>query len=325
MTIDIKKKIIINGVRQRIHIVSEDIQKPVLLFLHGGPGVPNRHSILTQHRDLLDTFTIVTWDQRGTGGSYYDVPEESLTIKQITEDAKELVRYLCYEFKKDKIFVIGGSWGSELGVWLSYRYPEHIAAFVGFGQVVNIAKNEELSYEFTLEQAKMAGNEEDVKDLESVGPPVMGVYKGGFDGMMTQRQIMMKYGGYSKDEGKRSYFDAMVKPILASGEYDPQDLMGYILGYKRVLKAMWNEVGETDFPTTCTKFQIPVFIFDGRLDMNTPSVLVEDWFNMIEAPRKELIWFEESGHNPMGDEPEKFKKLLRDRLMEVKESETCRI
>ena len=325
MTIDIKKKIIINGVRQRIHIVSEDIQKPVLLFLHGGPGVPNRHSILTQHRDLLDTFTIVTWDQRGTGGSYYDVPEESLTIKQITEDAKELVRYLCYEFKKDKIFVIGGSWGSELGVWLSYRYPEHIAAFVGFGQVVNIAKNEELSYEFTLEQAKMAGNEEDIKDLESVGPPVMGVYKGGFDGMMTQRQIMMKYGGYSKDEGKRSYFDAMVKPILASGEYDPQDLMGYILGYKRVLKAMWNEVGETDFPTTCTKFQIPVFIFDGRLDMNTPSVLVEDWFNMIEAPRKELIWFEESGHNPMGDEPEKFKKLLRDRLMEVKESETCRI
>ena len=325
MTIDIKKKIIINGVRQRIHIVSEDIQKPVLLFLHGGPGVPNRHSILTQHRDLLDTFTIVTWDQRGTGGSYYDVPEESLTIKQITEDAKELVRYLCYEFKKDKIFVIGGSWGSELGVWLSYRYPEHIAAFVGFGQVVNIAKNEELSYEFTLEQAKMAGNEEDIKDLESVGPPVMGVYKGGFDGMMTQRQIMMKYGGYSKDEGKRSYFDAMVKPILASGEYDPQDLVGYLLGYKRVLKAMWNEVGETDFPTTCTKFQIPVFIFDGRLDMNTPSVLVEDWFNMIEAPRKELIWFEESGHNPMGDEPEKFKKLLRDRLMEVKESETCRI
>ena len=325
MTIDIKKKIIINGVRQRIHIVSEDIQKPVLLFLHGGPGVPNRHSILTQHRDLLDTFTIVTWDQRGTGGSYYDVPEESLTIKQITEDAKELVRYLCYEFKKDKIFVIGGSWGSELGVWLSYRYPEHIAAFVGFGQVVNIAKNEELSYEFTLEQAKMAGNEEDIKDLESVGPPVMGVYKGGFDGMMTQRQIMMKYGGYSKDEGKRSYFDAMVKPILASGEYDPQDLVGYLLGYRRVLKAMWNEVGETDFPTTCTKFQIPVFIFDGRLDMNTPSVLVEDWFNMIEAPRKELIWFEESGHNPMGDEPEKFKKLLRERLMEVKESETCRI
>ena len=171
----------------------------------------------------------------------------------------------------------------------------------------------------------MAGNEEDIKDLESVGPPVMGVYKGGFDGMMTQRQIMMKYGGYSKDEGKRSYFDAMVKPILASGEYDPQDLVGYLLGYKRVLKAMWNEVGETDFPTTCTKFQIPVFIFDGRLDMNTPSVLVEDWFDMIEAPRKELIWFEESGHNPMGDEPEKFKKLLRERLMEVKESETCRI
>ena len=325
MTIDIKKKIIINGIKQRIHIVSENISNPILLFLHGGPGVPNRHSILTQHRDLLDTFTIATWDQRGTGGSYYDVPLESLTIKQVTEDAKELVRYLCYEFKKDKIFVIGGSWGSELGTWLSYRYPEHIAAFVGFGQVVNGAKNEELSYEFALNAAKMAGNEDDVKDLESVGPPVMGVYKGGFDGMMTQRHIMMKYGGYSKNEEKRSYMDAMVKPILASGEYDPQDLLGYVLGYKRVLKAMWNEVGETDFPATCTEFKVPFFIFDGRLDMNTPSVLVEDWFNMIKAPHKELIWFEESGHNPMSDEPEKFKTLLREKLTEIKEREVCRI
>ena len=71
MTIDIKKKIIINGIKQRIHIVSENISNPILLFLHGGPGVPNRHSILTQHKDLLDTFTIATWDQRGTGGSYY--------------------------------------------------------------------------------------------------------------------------------------------------------------------------------------------------------------------------------------------------------------
>ena len=80
---------------------------------------------------------------------------------------------------------------------------------------------------------------------------------------------------------------------------------------------MWPEIGKTCFPKTTTKIDVPIFIFDGRLDMNTPSVLVEDWFNMIEAPRKELIWFEESGHNPMGDEPEKFKSLLRERCKEI--------
>ena len=85
-------------------------------------------------------------------------------------------------------------------------------------------------------------------------------YKGGFDGMMAQRNVMMKYGGYSKQEGKQSYFESMVKPILLSGEYSPSDLAGYISGYKRVLKVMWAEVGATDFPKTCTKFEVPFFI-----------------------------------------------------------------
>lgn len=323
--IDINTKIVIGGVRQRIHIKTEDVTKPVLLFLHGGPGVCNRHNIMTAHLDLLDTFTIATWDQRGSGGSAFGVRDSDLTIERLTDDAHELVEWLCSHFGKDKVFVIGGSWGSELGTWLSFRYPERIAAFVGFGQVVNGAKNEEISYKFALDAARAAGDEESVKKLEEVGPPVMGVYKGGFDGMMAQRNVMMKYGGYSRQAGKQSYFESMVKPILLSGEYSPSDLLGYIRGHKRVLEVMWPEVGATDFPATCTKFDVPFFIFDGRLDMNTPAELVEDWYDMIEAPQKELIWFEESGHNPMNDEPDKFKRLLREKLMAVKEHEECRI
>lgn len=323
--IDINTKIMIGGIKQRIHIKTNDVSKPVLLFLHGGPGVCNRHNIMTAHLDLLDTFTIATWDQRGSGGSAAGVKDEDLTIRRLTDDAAELLIWLCSNFGKDKVFVIGGSWGSELGTWLSYRYPERIAAFVGFGQVVNGAKNEELSYEFAYEAAREAGDEDAVKKLEEVGPPVMGVYKGGYDGMMAQRRVMMKYGGYSKQEGKQSYLESMVIPILKSGEYTPSDLVGYITGHKRVLEVMWPEVGATDFPRTCTKFKVPFYIFDGRLDKNTPSELVEDWYNMIEAPDKDLVWFESSGHNPMNDEPEKFKGLLRSKLMAVKEREECRI
>jgi pimeloyl-ACP methyl ester carboxylesterase len=323
--IDINTKIMIGGIKQRIHIKTDDASKPVLLFLHGGPGVCNRHNIMTAHLDLLDTFTIATWDQRGSGGSAYGVKDDQLTIRRLTDDAAELVEWLCANFGKDKIFVIGGSWGSELGTWLCSRYPEHIAAFVGFGQVVNGAENERISWEFCMNEARKAGDVKAMNTLLKVGPPVMGIYKGGFDGMMAQRNVMMKYGGYSKQEGKQSYFESMVKPILLSGEYSPSDLAGYISGYKRVLKVMWAEVGATDFPKTCTKFDVPFFILDGRLDMNTPAELVEDWYNMIEAPEKDLVWFENSGHNPMNDEPEAFKRVLREKLMAVKDREECRI
>ena len=313
MAVDFKKKIPVNGAMQKIHVISNDVSLPMLLFLHGGPGVVNRHSVIADNKDLLDSFTIATWDQRGTGGSYKGVDHNALTIDQLVEDANEVVNYLCKEFNKEKIFVIGGSWGSLLGIRLAYAHPEHLAAFVGFGQFVDGAKNENISYQFTLDQAKAAGDEETVRKLESVGPPIKGMYKGGFDGMMVQRNAMMKYGGYSKSEGKRSYYDSFVKPMLLSGEYSLSDLLGIIFGYKKVLKVMWPEIGQEDL-TKYTEFSVPIYVFDGRLDMNTPAELVEEWFAKINAPHKELIWFENSGHNPMGDEPERFKKLLKEKL-----------
>ena len=320
--IDIKTKINLNGVRQRIHVVTNDEKKPVLLFLHGGPGVCNRHSILKDHIDLMDTFTLATWDQRGAGGSYYGVKKETLTATQLTKDAADLVSWLCERFHKEKIFVIGGSWGSQLLTMLARDYPEHIAAAVGFGQVVDGELNEKISYEFALNAAREAGDQKSVDKLRQVGPPVMGEYRGGFKGLMVQRRVMMKYGGYSQSDKKRSYARAMVIPILKSGEYSLSDLYGYVKGYKTVLSAMWHEVAHVKFPETHTIFTVPFFIFNGRDDMNTPAELVQDWFDAIEAPRKELIWFENSGHNPMGDEPVKFKRLLRERLTEIAEAET---
>lgn len=319
--IDEKRMVLLNGLPQKIHIRGRDENNPVLLFLHGGPGVCNRHTILIDHADLANTFTVVAWDQRGSGGSYFGAKKETLTVDQLVEDANALVNWLCERFHKDKIFIIGGSWGSELGTYLAHRHPEKIAAYVGFGQVVNGAKNEQISYDFAMAEALKAGDEKSVALLKKVGPPVNGVYKGGFDGMMTQRRVMMKYGGYSQSAKKRSYFRSFVIPVLLSGEYSIRDLYGLVRGYKYVLTEMWDAVGATDFPKTCTEFAVPYFVFDGMLDQNTPASLVQAWFDSIRAPQKELIWFEHSGHNPMGDEPERFKQLLVDRLTAIKNKE----
>ncbi len=323
---EIKEKIKLGGFLQKIHIKTEDETKPVLLFLHGGPGVCNRHTIFADHSDLLDSFTVATWDQRGSGGSYSGVDVDTLTIDRLTEDANELVLWLCNRFNKDKIFVIGGSWGSELGTYLTNKHPEHIAAFVGFGQVVDGALNETLSWEFCMDEAKKANDQKSIDILNKCGPPVMGIYKGGnYKGMMMQREVMMKYGGYSPDEKKRGYVSSTVIPMIKAKEYSLADFWGLVKGHRIVLEKMWPECGSTNFNKTCTDFKVPFYIFDGMLDQNTPSALVEGWYNNIKAPDKCLVWFEHSGHNPMNDEGEKFKALLREKLYAVKEREDCRI
>lgn len=319
--LDEKLLIPIGGIRQRIHIKTEDETKPVLLFLHGGPAICDRHYILKYHADLTDTFTLVCWDQRGSGGSYYGVKFKELTIERMRDDAKEIVEYLCKRFDKDKIFVIGFSWGSQLGTYLCQAYPERVAAFVGYGQVVDLVRNEELVYRFALEEATKANDAEALKVLAKVGPPVRGAFKGHLKGAEAVLRVVLKYGGYSPHVNSGGF--AMY--ILRSGEYSLRDLWGIYRGYRRVTEALQKNSEPTNFPKSGSRFAMPFYIFHGRRDYYTPAALVEEWYPMIEAPDKCLVWFENSGHDPMSDEGDKFKPLLREKLRAVKERESARV
>ncbi len=312
--IDEIRKIPLGGVNQKIHIRGEKLSNPVLLFLHGGPGISNRDGVINRDSDLCNDFTIVAWDQRGTGGSYWGVKKETLNLEQLISDAAELVEYLCKELNKDKIFVWGGSWGTELGTYLCCRHPEHIAGYLGSGQLVDGALNEELSYDFAMEKAKEAGDTESIATLEKIGRPVNGCYREVFDGMMAQRRIMKKYGGHSMKKG--TYWSDTALPLLKSKEFTFTDKIGLALGYKKCLTYMWPTTSKCNFPKECTHFEMPYYIFQGRHDNNTPSALVENYFNAIEAPDKDLIWFENSAHGPMREEPELYKKLLREKLLQ---------
>lgn len=313
--IDRKEQIYLGGMKQTIHIWGTKQENPVILFLHGGPGIPNRHGMAVAHMDLLDDFTIVAWDQRGTGGSYFGCDPESLTLDQLVSDCAELLEYLCCILDQKKIFLLGGSWGTELGTIVCRDYPKRVAGYIGYGQVVNGIENENVSYAFALRKAEEAGCQEDMEELKRIGPPVDGQYKPVFEGLMTQRRIMKKYGGHSTKGG--SYFTGTVLPILKSRELSPREKLGTALGYKVCLSQMWPTIVQYDFIREANRFQVPYFIFQGRLDNNTPASLVQDYFDVIEAPEKDLVWFEHSAHGPLGEEPEKFKNLMREKFLRI--------
>lgn len=185
----------LNGDKQNIRVYTYDKKAPVLLFLHGGPGVCDRHWVLHYQKKLAENYTMVFWDQRASGKSYkyFKTKKQDLSVELYKSDAKQLIDYLCKKFKKDKIVVFGHSWGTVLGTPVCYEYPDHIAAYIGQGQVVNGEMNEDLSYKFVMEEAAKAKDKKVIKALKD-HPPVKGVYDD-YAIMRTQRDALSKYGG----------------------------------------------------------------------------------------------------------------------------------
>jgi pimeloyl-ACP methyl ester carboxylesterase len=307
------QKVPLGGFPQKTHIRFADPDAPILLVLHGGPGLANRHSLMDKHSDLARDFVLVAWDQRGCAGSYAGVDPATLTVNRLVDDAHELVLWLTEQFGHEKICILGGSWGSQLGTLLARRHPEYIAAYVGTGQVVDGAENERISWEFVVAKATEANDAKALRTLCRVGPPANGQYKGGVSGLIAQRRLLAHFGG-STGRGA-GIFDAYVKPVLCSGEYAPADIWGYLRGYRLVLEAMWPTLTAYDFRAEASRLEVPTYIFQGRHDQNTPAKLVEQYFEILEAPHKGLVWFEKSAHSPLSDEPERFKRLLREKLL----------
>jgi pimeloyl-ACP methyl ester carboxylesterase len=258
---------------------------------------------MTSQAYLAEKFIVVAYDQRGTGGSYFGAKADSLTIKRMCADIKELTEYLCEKFDKKKLFLIGGSWGTELGTFFIKEHPERIIAYIGIGQTVDGVKNEENSWNFAFEKATAANDIKSIKTLNEVGPPVKGVYKDGVKGLMKERNVLNKYGGFTTSKGLYASF---VKPILLSKEYTLRDKIGIIFGTTYTLKTMWADIVNYDFQQTHTEFEVPYYIMQGRLDNTTSAALIEDFYNAVSAPKKGLIWFENSAHHPQTAEKDKF-------------------
>jgi pimeloyl-ACP methyl ester carboxylesterase len=302
------EKISLNGSEQWIYIRGHNQDNPVLLFLHGGPGAPELPAARVFGLEIEKHFTVVHWDQRASGKSHREVfEEEDLSLETYLKDTLTLVNALRERFSKDKIFLIGHSWGTVLGTLTVRDHPELFHAYIGMGQVVNMVENEHLSLEFTIDKAREDKNEEALTALLTLNPP----YADDTDELNIQRQWLYYYGGGMRG----TTYPELAGHFLSSPEYSWLDLVAMFKGMLKVANHMWPELSQVDFFTSAVKLDVPVYFFTGRYDYNTPFALVEEYVELLEAPHKEIVWFEESSHFMNVSDPDHFQDMLISKVL----------
>jgi pimeloyl-ACP methyl ester carboxylesterase len=301
------EKVNLNGSEQWITIRAKDTTKPVRLYL--GMGGPGGGSFATRglFEPLEEDFVVVAWDEPGTGKSYNAVPIKTLTPQRFVDDAYALTQLLRERFKQEKIYVYGVSWTSILGIWLVQQHPALFHAFIGNAQMVNTTENDVLGYEMALEYLAERGDTAALETLRQNGPPP---YVG--DG------LGFKYLAYldvlNDIMGAPRY--ALLIPLapMFATEYGLLDKVNHTRGLVESFEHLYPQLQDLEFRTQANKLDVPIYFLVGRNDVNAIASLVEDYYNVLQAPRKELIWFE-SGHGLGGANMPQFIDVMRNKVL----------
>ncbi len=310
----ISKKVFvnINGVEQGMFIKSKDETNPVLLYLHG--GMPDYFLTQRYPTGLEDYFTVVWWDQRGAGLSYSaNIPPETMTREQMISDTLEVTNYLRDRFGQEKIYLMGHSGGTFIGIHVAARAPELYYAYIGVAQMSNQLKSEKLAYDYMLGQFKADGNSRMVRKLEAA--PIT-MTDGTPDAYLAVRDEAMHSLGIGTTHDMKSVITGIFLPSLQFREYTLLEKVNLWRGKARSgVSVLWNEVIATDLSNQVTELELPVYFFHGIHDYTVSYTLAKDYFEKLKAPLKGFYTFEQSAHSPMFEEPEKMLKILQEDVL----------
>jgi pimeloyl-ACP methyl ester carboxylesterase len=301
------EKVNINGTEQWISIRGHDVNKPILLNLGmGGPG-GGGFATRSLFKPLEKDFVVVSWDEPGTGKSYHAVPISALTVDRFIDDAYTLTLYLRERFQQDKIYVYGVSWSSIIGVKLVQQHPELFHAYIGNGQMVNTTENDILGYEFALGYLEKKGDTKTLESLRRNGPPPY-----------TGENVTGRYVAYLDELNvymgmPRLTLIVPIIPFFAS-EYGYVDKINHTRGVIDSFDAIYPQLEDLDFIAQAPKLDVPVYFFVGRYDVNAMYTIVERYYNILEAPHKELIWLE-GGHGLGGDNLHQFVDVMINKVL----------
>nr|WP_154892366.1 alpha/beta hydrolase [Paenibacillus xylanexedens] len=288
----------INGAGHEVMIRGTDRDNPILIFVHGGPGCSEIPYVRKYQEELEQHFTIVHYDQRGSGKSYHFLEDYSgLTTDVLVEDLLALTDYVTAELGQDKVSLVGHSFGTYIGTKAAAKAPDKFHAYIGIGQVADHVQSELDSLNYTLAQAKQAGHAEDVASLERL----RGLVERGEK--YTPRNMVRKYGGAARQiDENRDY----ILGFLFGPEYNALDVIRYFMGIQATQELLLKEESGDHLPELVEELEIPTYFVMGKYDYMTSVNAARKYFNVLEAPVKEFKVFEHSAHYPQFEEKEQF-------------------
>ncbi|WP_292767465.1 alpha/beta fold hydrolase [Microbacterium sp. UBA3486] len=298
----------LGGVEQFVSIRGRDTRNPVLIVCHGGPALPSLPSSWIWQRAVEDYFTVVNYDQRASGRSAAGAHDGmDLSVERYVEDLEELIAWLRHELGVSTVGVLGHSWGTIIGLTLAERRPDLLWAYIGVGQVISGPENEAESFGFAMRSALTDGNEQAIAELQSLGE-YPGTQPLTIERIVTCRRWAQHYGGLSAYRSDFAYFTdaAGLSPYYTT---DERALIG--VGQQVTMPHVLPALLSFDARAK-TSFAVPMLQFLGRYDWTTPTAPVERWIDEVSAPSVDVVWFENSAHLCMFEEPGKFVVSLVD-------------
>lgn len=296
----------IGGIKQGYFIRGEDERNPVILFLHGGPGSPELSMI--KDTELEKYFTICYWDQRGAGMTFdSDTDPATMNTAQLVEDTRQITDSLRSWYGVDKVYLMGHSWGSFLGIKTIGKYPELYHAYIGIGQVCHQLESERLAYDYLVAQAREAGDTGTVESFAAYDKNSNDFPSNEY--LLKVRTIAMNKYGVGIKHKDISMLD-IAKDLLYDQGYTLGEKLNYLRGTMFSLN-MFHEVIDDNLFETSTRFEIPIYIIQGKYDYQVSYDLAKEYLDSIDAPKKAFFTFDESAHSPNLEEPERFVEVVR--------------
>ena len=286
----------IGGIEQWVVVDGADCRNPVVVIVHGGPGNPNTPFARNIFVDWENDFTIVQWDQRGSGKTYganRPAEDEPLTLQALTADGVEVTRYAIQRFGKRKVILMGGSWGSALATHMAMAAPDLFHAYVGTGQLVNYQDDLKVSYTRTLALATAASDSEAIARLEALGAPpwtnprAFGVL----------RRISRRYEALVSEPPPAGWFT--FGPGYDTPAYEADYTAGEDYSFFAFVGPANNGMGPgIDLRALGMDFAMPVYMLQGEEDLVTPTQVSRAYFDELSAPQKTFVSLARTGHDP---------------------------
>jgi pimeloyl-ACP methyl ester carboxylesterase len=306
----------LGGHEQAISIRAADPDNPVLLYLSGGPGQSDIAFARALLQPFEQDFVVVVWDQRGSGKSYTALdPAATYTLEALVGDTLALTEYLRDRFAEDKIYLLGESWGSTLGVLAVQERPELFHAYIGSGQMVSQRVTDQIIWRDLLAYADRTGDGELYDEVLTLGEPP-------YRDMPWANSLIMGYYGlletpYTPPAAyvARGEAAGIGQFGLFGSEYSFVENANLIRGLVDMFSLMYPQLQEIDFRTDVPELGVPVYVLDGENELRGRRELAHEWFAQLTAPHKELITYANAGHAVAFEQADAFLRLMNEEIV----------